>query len=1362
MRSMFRLYFLIAFMGAGLLAISQNLSNKGKEFWVGYGHHQFFESGTNSQEMVLYLSAEQPANVTITINGTAYAQSYYIPANTVIASAPIPKTGTYDCRLFSGAPGFSGIFSEGTSDRGIHIISDVPIVAYAHIYGSASSGATMLMPVETYGYSYVTINSQQRYQNNCFSWVYVIAKENNTRVEITPSAPTRAGRAADLPFTVTLNKGQVYQLLGAISSGSIGYDLTGTKVKSIANAAGKCFPIAVFAGSSRTYITCSFSGGGGGDNIIQQIFPFQAWGKRYLTAPTSNAGSANLLSTNMYRIAVKDPSTVVKLNGVALSGLISNTYYEYQSGTADYIEADKPIMVAQYMSSNGGCPNTSGNGDPEMMYISPIEQSIKRVGFYRNTREAIVQNYLTLIIPTAGISTLTIDGVGASGFSYSYAHPNLPGYTVVVKRWNATQAQCIVQSDFAFSAITYGMGNVESYGYNAGTLINNLNVFGNVHNTADTIATSNQFTCRNTPAEIGMLVAYKPTTMLWQLSQVPLLSPNADVFISNPVPADSVFQNGVWYYKYDLPGTYSFKDTGSIQIPVLNTNPAIENCNNSEVVNFNIIVKSAPVADFSLSFTGCILDSVHFNSTGSTLNNFNVANWKWTFDDGSSLIGQNPVKRFSSAGPQNIKLDIISSEGCIGDTTRSITIFDKPSAFLKSSIQTLCEGSSVTFTDSSAYAGTAPINTWFWDFGNAPAVNNPNGTAQTITYPTYGTYTVKHLVKVSNTCISDTAVQVINVFANPKLSLSYPAGCLPPDGIVQFTNNTSIGDAQPLSYNWNFGDAASSAGNPNTSTQQSPSHIYTLGTYTIKYGAATPNGCFRDTTFTTTFNVRAQLAYPKLNSVCESVKIPVSVALGTVTNSVAGRGIYKGPGTDTLGNFRPSQAGAGIHTIWYVYTSNGGCRDSISSTIKVLPKPVSNFNISADICQGQSASITDASTLINGNIVRWNWNFGDGNTASYTNGNSFTRNYPGFNNYTVKLFTESDSSCFSDTVTKTIAVHALPVADFRLPAFICMPDGNGTFTNQTTIGDNAALSYQWNFGDNSTVSTSVSPIHKFTSNGPFSIQLTATSAFGCKNDTTKVLSIFYDQPIAAFRVSPDTLCQGANNVFTDLSTAPNSTVQSWSWNFGDGSTSATKNPVKKYALPGNFLVSLTVKNAVGCSSDPFTGSVLVYLQPVINAGPSFVVPEGTVITFNPTANDSMVLKFLWTPAGDFSDPTQLRPAIQATHNQSYMLTATGQGNCTAADSMSVKILKPVHVPNAFSPNGDGINDTWQIPNLADYPGCSVEIYNRYGQLVYQSYGYGTPWNGTYKGNPLPFATYYYVIVLKNGFRPVTGSVTIVK
>jgi hypothetical protein len=108
MKGIIKSIIVFSFLLSWVEGFSQNLSNRGKDFWVGYGHHQFMETGTNTQEMVLYLSAEQPANVTVTIEGTTWIRNYSIPANTVIASDYIPKSGAIDARLFSVPCSFTG------------------------------------------------------------------------------------------------------------------------------------------------------------------------------------------------------------------------------------------------------------------------------------------------------------------------------------------------------------------------------------------------------------------------------------------------------------------------------------------------------------------------------------------------------------------------------------------------------------------------------------------------------------------------------------------------------------------------------------------------------------------------------------------------------------------------------------------------------------------------------------------------------------------------------------------------------------------------------------------------------------------------------------------------------------------------------------------------------------------------------------------------------------------------------------------------------------------------------------------------------------------------------------------------------
>jgi gliding motility-associated-like protein len=94
--------------------------------------------------------------------------------------------------------------------------------------------------------------------------------------------------------------------------------------------------------------------------------------------------------------------------------------------------------------------------------------------------------------------------------------------------------------------------------------------------------------------------------------------------------------------------------------------------------------------------------------------------------------------------------------------------------------------------------------------------------------------------------------------------------------------------------------------------------------------------------------------------------------------------------------------------------------------------------------------------------------------------------------------------------------------------------------------------------------------------------------------------------------------------------------------------------------------------------------------------------------------------------------------------------------------MQVHIYPAIVIPNGFSPNSDGKNDTWVIDNIIQFPDCEVEVYNRWGEQLFLSKGYTVPWNGRYKGKELPVGTYYYIINLKHVNFPnaYTGPLTI--
>ncbi|AHM61592.1 hypothetical protein D770_16690 [Flammeovirgaceae bacterium 311] len=132
----------------------------------------------------------------------------------------------------------------------------------------------------------------------------------------------------------------------------------------------------------------------------------------------------------------------------------------------------------------------------------------------------------------------------------------------------------------------------------------------------------------------------------------------------------------------------------------------------------------------------------------------------------------------------------------------------------------------------------------------------------------------------------------------------------------------------------------------------------------------------------------------------------------------------------------------------------------------------------------------------------------------------------------------------------------------------------------------------------------------------------------------------------------------------------------------------------------------------------------------------------------------------WFPIDGLDDPHSLNPIAQPEKTITYTLTVTDVNGCSSAAEITITVVKGIFVPNAFSPNDDGLNDVWEIFKISRYPQCRVAVYSRWGDLVFHSDGYKTPWDGTYKGKKLPLGSYAYIIHLGEGEKPVTGSVSV--
>ena len=180
----------------------------------------------------------------------------------------------------------------------------------------------------------------------------------------------------------------------------------------------------------------------------------------------------------------------------------------------------------------------------------------------------------------------------------------------------------------------------------------------------------------------------------------------------------------------------------------------------------------------------------------------------------------------------------------------------------------------------------------------------------------------------------------------------------------------------------------------------------------------------------------------------------------------------------------------------------------------------------------------------------------------------------------------------------------------------------------------------------------------------------------------------------------------------------------------------------------------------GFCSDTDTVVVTTNPIPMVDAGQNAIIASGQSVVLNGTGTGT----YHWTPAKGLSNTTIANPVASPTISTTYTLLVTDPSGCFATDTVRVIFINRVIPNDGISPNGDGKNDVWVIPNIEAFPECVVEVYNRWGQLLFHSIGYKDKWDGTYKEKILPVGSYYYTINLNNALYPdpITGPITIMR
>jgi trimeric autotransporter adhesin len=492
------------------------------------------------------------------------------------------------------------------------------------------------------------------------------------------------------------------------------------------------------------------------------------------------------------------------------------------------------------------------------------------------------------------------------------------------------------------------------------------------------------------------------------------------------------------------------------------------------------------------------------------------------------------------------------------------------------------------------------------------------------------------------------------------------------------------------------------------------------GAYTI---VVSSNGCSSSASVATIITIHllpviSVTSVPANESVCAGFAASLT-ASGAVSYIWSG-GIVNGV------SFIPTQTD--------VYTVTGkdvnGCTNTQTATITVNPLPPIPVVNNISYCQNDLSRPLVA-IPVNSNTINWYHVLTGGKAIATPNPNTLVPNIDSF------YVTQTNAlGCESPRATLVVTIHALPIDSILTPIqnFIC----NGS--SMSLLATNS-YSYQW-FNNGVAIAGATSKSYLAYLGGTYSFQM--TNQFGCTNNSSNSQSIqLIKKPSVNFTY--DSRCLNSLIQFTNTSDVANSGNVLWKWYFGNGGIATLKEGLYAYQAIGNYTVTLTA-NPSDC---PLLGDTIK--QTFTIEAPVKGIHYGMV---DAKSKLPYLLKareigktYLWNPSTGLSNPSIQNPTTLLTSQQFYTIRIINNAGCVTQDSILVRVFNEytVFVPSGFSPDGDCVNDKL-TPLLAGIKELkNFRIYNRWGQLLYQSSDKNAGWNGTYNGKQQVSETYVWVV-----------------
>lgn len=422
-------------VGGSIHAQQGVIPTMGKEFWVGYMQNY---GGGGNQHIDVFISSYVNTTGTISMPLLGFTQNFTVTANTT-TTVNLPLTA-----IHTG--------SEVVDNKSFLIETADTVAVYALNFEDATADAASILPTQSLG---------TQYRVHCYyglsgfgtlnSEFLIVATQDGTQIEITPSSATLGGQPAGVPFLVNLDSAETFQVQAANS----GDDLSGTTIVGTA-LSGSCRPFAVFSGSVCTNVPI---GCFACDHVYEQNLPSNVWGTKYYTIPWQGPNSYT------YRVMANTNGTNYTVDGVAQPSLNAGQFQEVNYATQGHcIESTVPISAAQYIQ---GQDCSGGVGDPALLILNADEQKISNISFATVISANISNQYIAVIVETASTNQVILDGAPLPAAAFT------PYASCATESWAnfpLTQGSHSISCPTGLIGYVYGVGsNYETYAYSVGS-----------------------------------------------------------------------------------------------------------------------------------------------------------------------------------------------------------------------------------------------------------------------------------------------------------------------------------------------------------------------------------------------------------------------------------------------------------------------------------------------------------------------------------------------------------------------------------------------------------------------------------------------------------------------------------------------------------------------------------------------------------------------------------------------------------------------------------------------------------------------------------------------------------------------------